>query len=849
MAFYTNVTRYGNKILHRYIDDSGDRINAREDFEPTIYLTSNEETGWKTLKGVNVLPKRFEKMGDARDFIKQFKDIRPDVVHGNTDFDLAFIHEYYPNEIGYQFDRIKTFFCDIEVDVPTGKGFPDPKKAEYPINAITVYDTVKQKYYVFSTVVEHYKPKVKNALYLYTSTERELITAFMNFWERDHPDILTGWNIEGFDVPYLINRISKTFGEDFCRRLSPWNKIDARESTNSFGQPVVIYDIKGVEVIDYLDLYKKFTLGNKESYKLGFIAQEEIGETKVEYDGDLYQFARQDPERFLDYNLIDVQLLVKMEAKLNLLLLCVTVAYMMKVNYGDALGTVRPWTSKVVFELLKENKVVDAYHRTEATEYGGGYVKSPLVGKYGWVVSYDFTSLYPHIMMGWNISPETKLQYKEVPQELLCYYGRDIVEILKTGSMPEEHVICLIENDICISGNGMFYHRSYEGIVPRLVGEVFRARKAKKKEMLAYKSEKQTCKDPARLKELELLIRTADVMQNALKVAANSFYGAIANIHFPLYDVDNAAAITLTGQAGIQYMANGMSDFVNKLSGVKRDCVITIDTDSAYLDISDLTKKVGVPNDPTAKNVDIVTKFADSKMKDASVALANEFHQFCNVRWNSLDFKREKVIFGGVWVAKKRYFCKVYDSEGVRYAEPDFAITGLETNRSSTPKFIRNKLTEALEAVVDFDEAAVQKFVEDFYMEFMKTDFADIAFPRGVNNLETYSDKVTIYKKGCPMHVRASLLYNNMLRKHGLENKYQNIHSGDKIKYVFLKTPNPVRENVIAYVDKFPAEFGLMPFIDYELMFDKTFKEPLQNVLTALSWNAVKINSLEDFFG
>lgn len=849
--FYTNVQRFGNTILHRYIKDNGERVNERVKYKPTLYLASEEETGWKTIKGVNVKPTIFDDIQTARQFAQDFRQIRPDVVHGITDFDLNFIHETYADdEIKFDFNMIKTFFCDIEVDVdPEKDGFPNPLKAEFPINSITVYDSNKKKYYVFSTVVDEWKSKkFKNSLYFGANTEKELITAFVHFWERDHPDILTGWNVEGFDVPYLINRISKLFGEEFTKRLSPWNKISSRDGINSFGQDVTFYSIAGIEILDYLDLYKKFTIKNQESYKLGFIAEVELGETKVEYEGNLYQFARTDPEQFIEYNLIDVALLVKLEEKLNLLFLCTTVAYMMKVNFTDALGTVRPWTSKVSYELLKEQKVIDAYHRTEKIEYGGGYVKAPLVGKYKWVVSYDFTSLYPWLMISFNISPETKLLPHEIQDWMFEFYNRNIVDILKEGKLPEEFVAKLIEHDVCITGNGMYYHRSYEGIVPKLVLKVFNSRKAKKKEMLALKSEKEKAKDPAEIARLEMLIRAADVMQNSLKVAANSLYGGLGNIHFPLYDPDNAAAITLTGQPAIQYMADGMSKYVNRLSGVERDCVIAIDTDSAYVDISDLIKKVGISDIATPENVTTVTKFADSKMKDESIRLADQFHYFTNARIKGLDFKREKVINGGVWVAKKRYFCRVYDSEGVRYAEPDLAITGLETNRSSTPKFVRDKLTESFDVIIDKDEQDIQEFVAVFEDEFTKTNFEQIAFPRSVNDIEKYEDRNSIYSKGCPLAVRAALMYNHLLDKHGLDKKYQKIRSGNKIKYVYLKPMNPTRENVIGYIDKLPPEFGLEPYIDYSLMFEKTFKEPLQNVLNPLGWSTEKKSSLDSFF-
>ena len=316
--FYTSVRKLGNKILHRFVDSRGVRQIDRVDYEPTLYIRSNKETGWQTLKKIPVEPRRYSSMSEAREFVEQMKDMKPDIVHGSTDFDMSFIHEtYYSEEMNFDFSKIKTFFLDIEVEAYNG--FPKPEEALDPINAITVYDTEKQKYYTFSTVAEHFRQKFTNTLYVPCSDERQLITAFVNFWSRDYPDIVSGWNSNNFDIPYLINRITRLYGEDFARNLSPWKKITARTGKNSYGQDAIIYDIFGIELLDYLDLYKKFTIKNQESYKLGFIAELEIGEGKVEFDGNLNDLAKDDPDLFLKYNQYDVYLLVKMEAKLQLL--------------------------------------------------------------------------------------------------------------------------------------------------------------------------------------------------------------------------------------------------------------------------------------------------------------------------------------------------------------------------------------------------------------------------------------------------------------------------------------------------------------------------------------------------
>ena len=247
-------------------------------------------------------------------------------------------------------------------------------------------------------------------------------------------------------------------------------------------------------------------------------------------------------------------------------------------------------------------------------------------------------------------------------------------------------------------------------------------------------------------------------------------------------------------------------------------------------------------------NIDLIQKIADEKISEVADAATKEYCEMLNGMWPALEFKREKICSAAIYTQKKRYILKVWDNEGVRYHEPEISVTGLETNRSSTPKFVRDALLESYELILDADEETMQNFVADFYDVFKKQDLLTIAFPRGVNDLEKYQDKVTVYKKGCPINARAALMYNSLLRKHGLENKYMKIFSGNKIKFIHIVPQNPTRENVIGFIDCLPPEFGLDTYIDYDLMFDKTFKEPLQNVLNAVGWSTEKKSSLNSFF-
>lgn len=846
--FYTSVLRQGNKILHRYIDKHGGRFIEREEHSPTLFVKSEKETGWKTLKGVPVEPKQFPDIASARDFHSKFKDIRPDIIHGITDYDLLFIHDRYRDTIEFDFNLIRTFFVDIECSVPNDAGFPDPQLANFPINAITVYDTLKKRYYTFSTVTSSYKAKVDNCLYIPCESEKQMITVFMNWWEKNYPDILTGWNSEGFDVPYIVNRFSKLAGEEFTSRLSPWGKIKARETVNSFNQDVVVYDIVGIEHIDYVDMYKKFTLKNRENYRLGFIAEIELGETKVEYEGSLYDLAEDNPDMFLDYNVHDVTLLVRMEAKLQLLYLVTTLAYFMKVNYSDTLGVVRLWTSKIAYELYNRQMVIDTYHRpTTDTSFEAAFVKEPIRGKYGPIATLDATSMYPHMIMLCNISPDTKINFNECPDELKPLFKTRLIEPIESGEWAGDSA--LQEHNITIAGNGQMFRKDKVGILAELMNELFQMRKAKKNEMLALKREKESKSgtlSPAEEFALDSKIRALDVLQNSLKICLNSVFGATGNKHFPLFDLDLAEGITFTGQAGIRFVARRISEYISKVLELPetKDFVIYIDTDSLAVNLTDLMDKFGLDK----SNVDLITKIADGKLSEVAKDATEEYCNMLNGMWPALIFKREKVCTAGIYCSKKKYILKVWDNEGVRYHEPEISVTGLETNRSSTPKYVREYLLKAYEIVIDKTEEDLQEFVSEFRQEFEKQEFDLIAFPRGVNDVEKYADRTSIYKKGCPMAVRAALMYNHLLEKHGLDKKYLPIYSGNKIKFIHLKDRNPTRENVIAYLEKLPPEFNLEQYVDYDVMFTKTFSDPLQNVIDAIGWTTEKQSDLSAFF-
>ena len=324
----------------------------------------------------------------------------------------------------------------------------------------------------------------------------------------------------------------------------------------------------------------------------------------------------------------------------------------------------------------------------------------------------------------------------------------------------------------------------------------------------------------------------------------NSLYSALGNAYFRYFDNRVAEAITTSGQLSIRWAERAINGKMNSiLKSTARDYVIAIDTDSLYVNMTDLIKMFQ-PKDPVKFLDKICGEHFEKILEDSYADLATQM----NAYENRMEMKREVIADRGIWIAKKRYILNVHNSEGVQYAEPKIKMMGVDAVRSSTPQIIRDKFKQIFKVIIEDTEADVQKFVKDFRTEYNQLDPEVISFPRGVSELTKYSDRKEIYVKATPIHVRGALLYNHHVKMAGLEKKYELVKDGEKIKFVYLKTPNPIKENVIAYNDVLPQEFALHKYIDYNKMFDKTFVEPLKPLLEAMEWEIEPKSTLEDFF-
>ena len=779
-------------------------------------------------------------MRDARDYLRQFEGVSGKTIYGQNRFEYAFIGEQHKEMIDWDFDKVSIAIVDIEVG--SENGFPDPYEANEPVTAIALR-FIGGHMFVFGCGDYEVKGQER---YMKCKDEYHLLKFFLKLWQEKCPDALTGWNTKFFDVPYLVNRMRKVLGEDEAKKLSPWNIISERQAF-VMNRKMTVYELVGVGDLDYLELYKWYSPNGKsqESYRLDAIAQFELGEGKISYEeyDNLHQLYRLNYQLFIEYNIKDVDLILKLEDKLKLLELALTLAYDTKTNYDDVFAQTRMWDALTYNHLMNQNIVVPPrVVKDKDAAFEGAFVKDPQVGLHNWVASFDLNSLYPHLMMQYNISPETLIEPEDYTQEMrdVLSQGVTVDKLLK-----KQVDLSALEN-VTITPNGQFFRTDMQGFLPKMMEDMYEDRKKFKKMMIQAKKDYEAEKDDTKKYDIEKRIARYNNLQLAKKVSLNSAYGALGSQYFRFYDLRMALGVTTAGQFSIRWIESKINGYMNSLLKTDKDYVIASDTDSIYLRLGELVDKFIKDTSDKNKVISFMDKICEEKIQPFIDKSYKELADYVHAYDQKMQMKREALADKGIWTAKKRYIMHVYNNEGVQYTEPDMKVMGLEMIKSSTPAPVREKMKQALQIMMKGSESDMHTFIDTFRTEFKKLNVEDISFPRGINGLKEYANKTTIYSKGTPIHVRGALLYNKYLEEKGLSKKYPLIQEGEKIKFTYLKTPNIFKENVVSFPGRLPVEFGLQDCIDYNTQFDKTFLEPIKVILDCMDWTTERTNSLFD---
>ena len=826
----------GRGIVHLWDDQEGYTTLPFSQFD---YAYKADRNGSKlSMTGVRVSRTKMYKWDDPT----LFESDIPRETRVLTDL---YLEEDNPS-VGH-----KIIFFDIEVSMENG--IPNIENPNNEVTAITLYDNITKEYNVLvldkSGTREDFVKNDTNTFFF--KDEVDLLYKFIDVYEAIGPTIITGWNSDYFDVPYLYNRLKQQCGSGIAKKLSPIGKLKYSKFRKK-------WMIAGVSSLDYLDLYKKFTYGQQQNYRLDTIGRIEVDMGKIEYDGSLDELFRTDLDKFIEYNVRDVRIIVEIDKKMKLIELVRGICHVGHVQYEDYCYSSKFLEGTIITYLHRKGLVVSnkpadgrqlMNERVENDDEGfaGAYVKPPVPGLYDWVYSLDLQSLYPSIIMSLNISPETKRGFitnwdveKHSKGEIDTYFIRekDTDTIVK---LPRENFIQFMENaNLYVSSNGVMYDSSKTGIIPEVLDKWFAERVEFKNLMKKYKNEGN----------MELA-EFYDRRQHIQKIFLNSLYGVLGLPIFRFFDIDNALAVTATGQDVIKNSA----EFANKLYNDKlndnNDYCIYIDTDSLYFSSTALLPENADPKDFTIK----LARAVEKKLNDYYNVMSKELF-FCDK--HRLYIKGESVASKGLWIAKKRYAMNaVYDLESNLDVDNKIKIKGLDVVRSTFPPAFRAFMNGVLKDVLGgIRKDDMDKKVLDFRFALDKEEYINVARNTSVKNISEYekgtSKQLGEFKKGTPAHVKACITYNRMLRHFNIQNKYEKISDGEKIKYVYLKT-NPWNLETIAvkgYNDPKEITDIASQYIDYEALFVNELKTKLEDFYSALGWGLLPtdVNQKADEF-
>jgi DNA polymerase elongation subunit (family B) len=848
MKFYTNVAQDKGRLLIRGYDEHGNQVKEAVRYKPSFFLENEDcDSEYRTLDGRKVMRIDKKSIYDANQYLKDVRGVANKTVYGYEQYAYTYINENFNGIIDYNPEWIRV--ANIDIETVSDEGGLDVENATKPITAITVMYGKD----LLSFGLGEYTTSDEDVTYIQCDSEEEMLEKFLQSWEYYAPDVVTGWYIENFDIPYIVNRLGIVLGDGSALRLSPWGILREKVILDK-GKMKTLYFPTGVALLDYIKIYRKMELEPRESYSLNFIASVEVGAKKLDYSEyeSLSALYKENFQKFMDYNIIDVRLVDKIEQKKQMLNLTFLMAYTAHCNFEDINSPVRMWEAICYNDLMNRNIVFpprpditgpsfveDADGNEVLEELEGGYVKDPIIGLHEYVASVDLTSSYPNQIIQYNISPEMFRGTRNIAYTIEDYLDEK----------PDPELEEILTHNLVVAANGCVYDRAEQGFLPRLLQQWLDARSDFKKRMIDASKLKEVTTDPNKLKVLDATIAKYDIMQKVYKVALNSAYGALSNKWFRFYDFDNAEAVTASGRLAIRWIEKKLNEYMNaRMLTTDVDYVIAIDTDSIYLNFGPfIKKKYGENIEEKTPVINLIDEIVKYKIEPHIDDCYRELQKLVNASSQRMTMKRESIADIGIWTGKKRYILNIWDKEGVRYATPKIEIKGIDSVRSSTPPSCREAIKTLIKLVIAKDENGAQEFIQKFQEEFKTLPFDQIAFPRGINGMETYGDSVVICKKGTPIQIRGALVYNLMLLEKGIKN-FQPLYDGDKAKFCYLRTPNAVRSYVITVPQAIPKAFNIDDKIDYVKQFEIGFMSPVGKIMEAIGWRTEpEGNTLDDF--
>lgn len=841
LPYYTSVFRRGDNVYIREVLEDGKRENLKIKYEPTLYFVDEDgDSGYKNLKGENLKGVKFSSISQA----KAYADATERVVFGYNRWEYACLQQRYPYEIKHDYSQLKVAFLDIEVE--SGTHFSSISNPDQPITLIQLL--YKDIWYIFGT--EHYESYREDVKYIKCSDEIDLLKKFSHLFRKVDPDIISGWYSQGYDIPMLWARCNYIEHPELFKKLSPFNMIDERDE-EIFGKMEKRITIHGIQHLDMRELVKKFDNKKYENDKLDTVARAILKRGKVKFDGSLAQLYRTDFAKFVEYGIVDVELLRDIEKEKNFISMVVQMGYMSKSNFIDAFSQVRSWDNSLNDELVCDNvqppyliardSVEYSDFEEEDEKYEGAFVFEPKPNKYKWVMSDDVQSMHPSIIMACNVSPET---YITNTNKNVDFFLGDFTEYAQY----------LKDNNYTSMANGAVFTREFEGFIPKAIRKVFNKRveakdKAKKHKTLAQQNKAN--KEEYDYHTTQYVIY--NTLQNALKVKINSLYGFLGNKFSRYYQLDLAEGVTITSQLVLKNGADEVSKTISAYSGCKYDDVLIYgDTDSIYYSMSSIVD-AHMKDKSTEFIVDKLNQFHIAKVKPRIDSRISDLQKNLNCYVEQIKFVRDIISDISIFIAKKKYICSVWDSEGTRYSEPEIKLMGIESVKTSTPMFCRGAITDSIKTILYKTEEEFQDFIYETKQKFMKLSVEEIAFPKKITDIKKYvegslnqsvfddddGDDDT-YKKGSPIHVKGAIFYNNLLEKHKMTNRMFKIVNGDAVKYVYLHEPNPIKNNTIAFTDELPQEFKLHKYVNYEIQWEKSFYKPVSQIADLIGWSMEK---------